>query len=86
MRSYLVRQRIQQKIKHISLKELYKILLADQGSGLGTISAGKSIMRMETSRVSPKSEKATNYDSADIYQGLVVTRVLPPSIVDYPFT
>jgi hypothetical protein len=42
------------ELDHISLKERYMILLEDQSLGLGTISVRKPILRVETSRASPK--------------------------------
>lgn len=42
------------ELDHISLKERYRILLVDKSLGLATVSAGKSIMHVETSRASPK--------------------------------
>ncbi|OQU92983.1 hypothetical protein SORBI_3001G453000 [Sorghum bicolor] len=72
------------ELDHIPLKERYRILLADKSSGLGTVSTGKSIMCVETSRSSPKRNHEGTTHKEDICSMLQEISSAPPIIESNP--
>lgn len=72
------------ELDHISLKERYRILLADKSLGLTTVSAGKSIMHVETSRASPKRNHEGKISKEDIFSMLQEISSAPSIIESNP--
>lgn len=72
------------ELDHISLKERYRILLADKSLGLATVSAGKSIMHVETSRASPKRNHEGKISKEDIFSMLQEISSAPSIIESNP--